>query len=334
MRLRYVDPLRLVAAGASAIALALGATTAIAQTAAGYPSKTIRIIVPFAPAGPNDILARVIGQKLNELWGHPVVIENRGGAGGTIGIEAAVKSPADGYTLAMGGSSNLAIAPGLYAKLAYDSLRDLAPVANVAVVPYALAVNPHVPAKNVKELVAIAKSKKGRLSYGSSGSGSVSSLAAEMLKAATGADIVHVPYKGTAPAVTDMIAGQIDMMLADFATVEPFAKAGKLRLLALAGSRHIALAPELPTIAEAGIKGYAMDVWFGIVVPGGTPRDIVAKLNAAIVNALKAPDVKQRFSGLGYEAIGDTPEQFAATIKADIEKFGRVIKSAGIKAEL
>lgn len=325
---------RLLAAGAAA-ALVLGyAADASAQAAGGYPAKTIKIIVPFAPGGPNDIIARIVGQKLNEQWGHPVVIENRGGAGGTIGIEAAARSPADGYTIAMGGSSNLTIAPGLYAKLGYDSVRDLAPVANVAVVPYALAINPHVPAKNVKELVAIARSAKGRLSYGSSGSGSVSSLAAEMLKAVTGADIVHVPYKGTAPAVTDMIAGQIDMMMADFAAVEPFAKVDKLRLLALAGSKRLALAPQLPTMAEAGIKGYAMDVWFGIVAPAGTPRDIVTKLNAAIVNGLKAADVKQRFGGLGYEAIGDTPEQFAATIKADVEKFGRVIKSAGIKAEL
>jgi len=333
MKLHAGSP-RLAVACASALALALGTTTAIAQTATAYPSKSIKIIVPFAPAGPNDIIARIVGQKLNEQWGHPVVIENRGGAGGTIGIDAAVKSPADGYTLAMGGSSSLAIAPGLYAKLSYDSVRDLTPVANVAFVPYALAINPRVPAKDVKELVAIAKSGKGRLSYGSSGSGSVSSLAAEMLKAATGTDIVHVPYKGTAPAVTEMIAGQIDMMLADFSAVEPFARVGKLRLLALAGSKHLALAPQLPTMAEAGIMGYAMDVWFGIVTPAGTPRDIVMKLNAAIVNGLKAADVKQRFGGLGYEAIGDTPEQFAATIKTDIEKFGRVIKSAGIKTEL
>lgn len=334
MRKRYFNLLGPTVAGVSALALALGAATAIAQTATGYPSKPIKIIVPFAPAGPNDIIARIVGQKLSEQWGHPIVIENRGGAGGTIGIDVAAKSPADGYTIAMGGSSNLTIAPGLYAKLAYDPVRDLAPVANVAVVPYVLAINPHVPASSVRELVAIAKSKKGRLSYGSSGSGSVSSLAAEMLKAATGADIVHVPYKGTAPAVTDMIAGQIDMMMADFAAVEPFEKSGKLRLLALAGGKRLALAPNLPTMAEAGIKGYAMDVWFGIVAPAGTPRDIVTKLNAAIVSGLKAADVKQRFGGLGYEAIGDTPEQFAATIKSDIEKFGRVIKAAGIKAEL
>ncbi len=319
----------------AAIALMLVALfVAIPASAQQFPTKPIKIIVPFAPGGPNDILARLVGQKLNELWNQAVVIENRGGAGGTIGIEVAVKSPGDGYTLAMGGSSNLAIAPGLYAKLPYDPLRDLAPVCNVAIVPYALAINPRVPAKNVKELVAIAKSKKARLSYGSSGSGSVSSLAAEMLKAATGSDIVHVPYKGTAPALTDVIAGQIDMMLADYATIEPFAKVGKLRVLAVAGSRRLALAPDLPTIAEAGIKGYAVDVWFGIVAPAGTPKEIVAKLNAAIAGGINAPDARQRFAELGYQAIGDTPEQFGATIKNDIEKFGRAIKSAGIKPEL
>jgi tripartite-type tricarboxylate transporter receptor subunit TctC len=328
MKLRYFNLL------IRAVACALSFGIAGKVVAQPYPSKPIKIIVPFAPSGPNDILARIVGQKLNELWGHPVVIENRGGAGGTIGVDAGVKSPADGYTLVMGGSSNLAVAPGLYAKLPYDPLRDLSPIVNVAVVPYVLAINPRVPAKNVRELIAVAKSKKALLSYGSSGTGAMSHLAAELFKAATGADIVHVPYKGTAPAVTDMIAGQIDMMLADYAAVAPHANAGKLRLLAVAGSKRSAAAPELPTIAETGVKDYAVDAWFGIVAPAGVPKDIVAKLNAAIVNALKAPDVRQRFHDLGYEAIGDTPDKFAATIKADIDKFGRVIKSAGIKADL
>ncbi len=321
--------------GWAAAVLALGAfAEARAQAAASYPTKPIRLIVPFAPGGPNDTLARIVGQKLNELWGHPVVIENRGGAGGTIGVDAGAKSPADGYTLVMGGSSNLAVAPGLYAKLPYDPLRDLMPIVNVAVVPYVLAINPRVPAKNVRELVAIAKSKQGLLSYGSSGTGAMSHLAAELFRAAVGAEIVHVPYKGTAPAVTDVISGQIDMMFADLAPVAPHEKAGKLRLLAAAGSKRSAAVPQLPTMAEAGVKGYAVDAWFGIVAPAGVPKDIVAKLNTAIVNALKAPDVRQRFDQLGYEAIGDTSEQFGATIKTDIEKFGRVIRSAGIKAEL
>ena len=305
---------------------------ALAQTAA-FPSKPLKIIVPFAPSGPNAIIARLVGQKLNELGGHPTVIENRGGAGGTIGVELAAKAPADGYTLVMGGSSSLAVAPGLYPKLAYDPLRDLTAISNVAFVPYAVAVNPHVPAKNVRELIAASKTLKGGLTFGSSGSGSMSHLAAELLKASSGANLLHVPYKGTAPSVTDVMAGQIDMMIADYAALAPFEKIGKLRLLAVAGSRRAAVAPQLPTIAESGVKGYAVDAWFGIVAPAGVPKDIVAKLNTAIVNGVKSADVRARFGELGYEAIGDTPDQFTATIKTDIEKFGRVIKAAGIKAD-
>ena len=317
---------------ALAILPALPATVGAQPAATAYPAKSIKIIVPFAPSGPNDIIARVIGQKLNETWGHPVVIDNRGGAGGTIGVELAAKSPADGYTLVMGGSSSLAVAPGLYARLAYDP-RELSAVANVAFVPYAVAVNPHVPAKNIRELIAASKSQKGGLSFGSSGSGSMSHLAAELLRADSGANLIHVPYKGTAPAVTDTMAGQIDMMIADYAALAPFEKIGKLRLLAVAGSRRAMVAPKLPTIAESGVKGYAVDAWFGIVAPAGVPKELVAKLNTAIVNGLKSADVKQRFGDLGYESIGDSPEQFAATIRADIEKFGRVIKAAGIKAD-
>jgi len=321
---------------AAVVAAATG--TAIAQTAStgsgpAYPVKPVRIVVPFAPGGPNDILARLVGQKLTEQWGQNFIIENRGGAGGTIGVEFASKAPADGYTLVMGGSSNLAVAPGLYPKLAYDPLRDFAPVANVAFVPYVVTINPSVPAKNIKDLIAIARSKKGALSYGSSGSGSMSNLMTEVLKADIGADIVHVPYKGTAPAVTDVIAGQIDMMIADYAAVAPQAKNGKLRMLAVAGSKRASVAPELPTVAEAGVKGYAVDAWFGIVTLAGVPREIVTRLNGGVVAALKSPDVKQRFDTLGYEAIGDTPEHFGATIKSDIDKFARIIKAAGIKAE-
>jgi tripartite-type tricarboxylate transporter receptor subunit TctC len=319
-----------------AFALTFAAVAAAASSGAvaqSYPAKPVRIVVPFAPGGPNDILARLVGQKLTEQWGQNFIIENRGGAGGTIGVEFASKAPADGYTLVMGGSSNLAVAPGLYPKLGYDPLRDFTPVANVAFVPYVVTINPSVPAKNMKELIAIARSKKGALSYGSSGGGSMSNLMTEVLKADIGADIVHVPYKGTAPAVTDVIAGQIDMMIADYAAVAPQAKIGKLRMLAVAGSKRASVAPELPTVAEAGLKGYAVDAWFGIVTPAGAPREIVAKLNGGVVGALKSPDVKQRFESLGYEAIGDSQEHFGATIKSDIDKFAKIIKAAGIKAE-
>ncbi len=317
---------------AGAAAVAASAMPCAAQTAANFPAKPIRIIVPFAPAGPNDIIARIVGQKWTELWGHPTVIENRGGAGGTIGVEYGSKAPPDGYTVIMCGMSNMAVAVGLYPKLGYDP-HELTALSNVAIVPYALAVNPTVPAKTVKELVAVAKTKKSLLSYGSSGTGAISHLAAELFKSMTGTDIVHVPYKGTAPAVTDVIAGQIDMMLADYAAVVPHAKAGKLRLIAVAGAKRMVAAPELPTIAESGVKGYAVDAWFGLVAPAGVPKDIAAKLSAATINALRSTDVKQRFGDLGYEGIGDTSEQFGATIKSDIDKYTRLIKKIGIKAE-
>lgn len=311
--------------------IALAAGSAAAQQ---YPVKPIRMIVPFAPGGPNDVIGRIIGQKLTEAWGQAVVIENRGGAGGTIGVDMGARSAPDGYTVVLGGSSNLAVAPSLYAKLPYDPLHDLVPISNVAIVPYVVTVNPSVPAKNMRELVAIAKSKPNLLSYGSSGTGSMSSLAAELIKSTGGVNIVHVPYKGTAPAVTDMIAGQIDMMVADLSAVAPHAIAGKLRMLASAGSKRARAAPDLPTVAESGLKGYAIDAWFGMVAPAKTPADVVARLSSAVATATRSADVRQRFEQLGYDPIGDTSSEFAVTIRSDIEKFARIIKAAGIKAEL
>jgi tripartite-type tricarboxylate transporter receptor subunit TctC len=320
---------------AAAFACVLAAAhTNMVHAQSAYPSKPIRMVVPFAPGGPNDIIGRIVGQKLTEAWGHPVVIENRGGAGGTIGVDMGLKAPADGYTLIMGGSSNLAVAPSLYAKLPYDPLHDLAAISNVAFVPYVVAVNPRVPAKNIKELVAIAKSKRNSLNYGSSGAGSMSSLAAELIGALGGVKLVHVPYKGTAPSVSAMVTGDIDMMVADLAAVAGQAKAGKLRILAAAGSKRTRAAPDLPTVAEAGLKGYAVDAWFGIIAPAKTPPDVVAKLSGAVMAAVKAQDVRARFDQLGYDPIGDTSAEFAATIKSDIEKFAKIIKAAGIKIEL
>ena len=317
---------------AGAVILTGAGGAANAQTAASFPVKPVKLVVPFAPGGPNDILARIVGQKWNEAWGHPAIIENRGGAGGTIGVEYGSKAPPDGYTIIMGGMSNLAVAVGMYPKLGYDP-HELAPITNIAIVPYVLAVNPRVPAKNVAELIAVAKAKKSLLSYGSSGIGAVSHLAAELFKSMSGINLVHVPYKGTVPAITDVIAGQIDMMFADYAAIAPHAKVGKLRMLAVAGARRSASEPELPTNGESGVKGYAVDAWFGLVAPPGVPKDIVARINIVTVNALKSADVKQRFSELGYEPIGDTPEQFGATIKNDIDKYVRIVRQAGIKAE-
>ena len=312
----------------AAAVLALAAIPA--AHAQSYPAKPIRMIVPFAPAGPNDIIGRIVGQKLTEAWGHTVVIENRGGAGGTIGAIEASRGQPDGYTIIMGGSSNLAVAPSLYAKLPYDPLHDLAAVSNVAFVPYVVTVNPRVPAKNMKELVAIAKTKKNALNYGSSGAGSMSSLAAELIGSIGGVKLVHVPYKGTAPSVSAMVTGEIDLMVADLAAVVGHAKAGKLRMIATAGSKRTKAAPQLPTVAESGLKGYAVDAWFGIIAPAKTPQDIVAKLSSGVIAAVKSSDVRGRFEQLGYDPIGDTSAEFTATIKSDIEKFARVIKAAGI----
>lgn len=310
------------------------AALAFTAQAQSYPAKPIRLIVPFAPGGPNDVLGRMVGQKLTEQWGQPVVVENRGGAGGTIGLDAAAKSAGDGYTLSMGGSSTMAVAPSLYRKLPYDPIRDFTPIINIAHVPYAVGVNPTVPAKSVKELVAIARRKAGYLSYGSSGTGSMSSLAAELFRSMARADLVHVPYKGTAPALTDVVSGQIDMMFADLALIRPLAGAGKLRLIAVTGARRAPAAREVPTIAESGLKSYAIEPWFGVVGPAGVPRDIVGRLNGAIAAGLKAPDMMQRLDALGYEPIGGTADQFAATIRADIEKYAKIIRTAGIKADL
>ena len=313
------------------LALLAGAASAHAQT---YPTKPLRMVVPFAPGGPNDILARLISQKLTEAWGQTVIVDNRGGAGGTVGLEAASRLPGDGYALAMGASSNLAVAPSLYAKLPYDSIKDFTPIINVAIVPYALAVNPTVPAKNVKELITIAGKKPGYLSYGSSGMGSMSSLAAEMLKSMSKTNIVHVPYKGTAPALTDVVSGQIDLMLADLAVIQPHASTGRLRVIGVTGSKRSGAAKDIPTIAESGLPGYELSPWFGVVAPAGVPKEIVSRLNAVIGDSLKSADMLQRLGVLGYEPLGGTPEQFAATIKTDIAKYAKIVKDAGIKANL
>lgn len=302
---------------------------AAAQT---YPVKPIRMIVPFAAGGPNDILARLVSPKLAE-WGQAVVIENRGGAAGTIGMEALSKLPGDGYAIGMGGSSNLAVAPGLYEKLGYDATKDFTPVINVASVPYALAINPSVPARTVKELVAIASRKAKYLSYGSSGNGSMSNLAAEIFKFMSKTDIVHVPYKGTAPALTDVVTGQIEMMFADLGIAQNHANAGRLRLLGVSTTKRSPAAPSVPTIAEAGLPGYEVSPWFGIVGPAGMPREIVVKMNGAVGAALKSPEVLQRLHALGYEPLGGAPGELAATIRTDIAKYAKVIQSAGIKAQ-
>ncbi len=228
----------------------------------------------------------------------------------------------------------MAVAPALYPKLPYDSLKDFTPIISVAHVPYAIGLNPTVPAKNVKELIAIARRKANYLSYGSSGAGSMSSLAAELFKSLSGAQIVHVPYKGTVPALTDVVSGQIDMMFADLSLIQNLARAGRLRIVAVTGSKRSAAAREVPTVMESGLKDYQIEPWFGVVAPAGVPREIVVRLNGIIAAGLKSPDVTQRLDALGYEPIGGTPEQFAATIRADIPQYAKIVRTAGIKTEL
>src|SRR5687767_8178841 len=272
--------------------LAFVAVSTFAQT---YPAKPIRMVIGFAPGGPADIVARVVAPKMTENLGQQVVIENRGGAGGTIGAEAVAKSPPDGYTLGLGSSGNLIMAPHLYSKIGYSVARDLVPVSCLAQTSYVIAINPTVPAKSVADLVKIAKSKKNALSYGTSGNGSTSHIASELLRGAIGADFVHVPYKGTGPAMAAVVAGEIDMMLGDLTPALPQANTGRLRLLASLNNKRSPAAPNLPTIGEAGIKMPPVVGRYAIFAPAGTPKDVIAKLHGAVVTALKVPDIQQRF---------------------------------------
>jgi tripartite-type tricarboxylate transporter receptor subunit TctC len=320
---------QLLAAGCIASSLFAVACGALAQT---YPAKPVRLIVPFAPGGPNDMLARLVAQKLTAAWGHTVVVENRGGAGGTIGMDVAAKLPPDGYVIAMGGSSSLAVAASLYEKLPYDPVKDFTPIVNVAAGAYALAINPSVPARTVKELIVVAARKPRDLSYGSSGAGSMSSLAAELFKSMSKTDVVHVPYKGTAPALMDVVTGQIEIMFADLGLAQTHAATGRLRLLGVSTPKRSAAAPNVPSIAEA-LPGYDVSPWFGLVGPAGVPREIVAKINSTAVTALRSADATQRLKALAFDAIADTPEHFASTIRADIAKYAKIIKTAGITVE-
>jgi len=313
------------------LALALGAAAgAGAQT---YPSQPIKMIVPFTAGGTTDILARTIGQKLAEAWRQPVIVENKPGAGGNIGADAVAKAKPDGYTILMGTIGTQSINASLYAKMPYDAAKDFAPVTLVAMVPNVLVVNPGVPAKSVAELIALAKAKPGQLNFASSSTGGSPHLSGEMFKQMTGADIVHVPYKGSAPAITDLLGGQVSLMFDNLPSALPQVKAGKLRALGVTSARRSQAAPEIPTIAESGVPGYEVDSWFGILAPAGTPKEVVGKLNAEIARILQMPDVRQRLQEQGAEPVGGTPEQFADHIRKETVKWARVVKASGAKAD-
>lgn len=317
-----------------ALTSSLTASLSSAQTAAQtYPQKPIRMIVPFTPGGSTDILARSIGQELSKAWGQSVIIENIAGAGGSIGADKAAKSPADGYTLLMGHIGTLAVNPSLYPKLPYNPVKDFAPVAWVARVPNVLVVNPNVPAKSVQELVALAKSKPGQLSYGSGGNGSAANLATEYFKMQTETAILHIPYRGTAPAVTDLMGGQIQMLFTGAPAVMGQVKNGQLRALAVSSPKRLDALPDLPTVAEAGYKNFEADQWYGVVAPAGTPRDIVLKLNQQINVALNSAELKKRLTTEGAVATPETPEAFGKLIAQEIERWRPVITSGRVKAD-
>lgn len=312
---------------ASAI-LALSALPAAAQ----YPAKPIRYIVAYTPGGGADMLARAVGQKLSEAWGQQVLVENRPGAGTNIGSEVAAKSSPDGYTLFMPTVAN-AINPTLYPRLNYDLMKDFSHITNLAKVPGILVVHPSVPVKNVKELVALAKAQPNQLRHGSPGIGSPHHLAGEIFKTMSGVKMVHVPYKGASPALVDVVGGHIEVYFGAMVSTLPHVKSGRLRALGVTRLNRVAAVPEIPTISEQGLKGFETGSWFGASVPAGTSRDIIAKLHKEIVRIIALPELRDRMSADGTEFVGDTPEQFTAFLKGEIEKWGRAVKASGAKVD-
>jgi tripartite-type tricarboxylate transporter receptor subunit TctC len=304
-----------------------------AAFAAEYPTRPIRLIVPFPPGGGNDILARAVGQRLSPIIGQQIIIDNRGGAGGQLGAELAAKADPDGYTLFLGSIGNLTFLPVLQARLPYDPVRDFAPVTLLATSAFILVVNPEVPAKSLKEFIALAKANPGKLNYGSAGSGSSLHMTAELFKLETRLDITHVPYKGTSPALIDLLANQVQMMFSTMPTMVPHVKSGKLRALGVSSTTRAEALPEVPTVAEAGVPGFDVLNWQGIVVPKKTPDAIVQKLSRALLTTLKSPEMIKALATQGLDAAGGTPEKFGALIKSEIEKYAKVAKEAKLRLE-
>lgn len=297
-----------------------------------YPAKPIRMIIPWSPGGTSDTIARILGQKITETWGQQVVVDTRPGASGIIGTEIAMHAPADGYTLLHANMSQWATNPSLY-KVNYDTLRDFAPISMVATAPQLLVVHPGVPVKSVQELIQLAKAKPGTLNFGSGGAGTLAYPAGEMFKALAGVNLLHIPYKGTILALNDLLAGQVHVVFSDMPIALPHAKTGRVRALAVTSAKRTVLVPDMPTVAEAGVPGYALDNSWGVFARASVPKDIVAKLNAEIVRVHAMPDVKERYAALGLEAMSSTPEKFADFIRTDADKFSKIIKATGAKVD-
>ncbi|HET7763659.1 MAG TPA: tripartite tricarboxylate transporter substrate binding protein [Burkholderiales bacterium] len=318
------------------LALAVGAVfapwPALAQAADAWPARPIRFILPFPPGGGTDILGRIIAERLTANLGQPVVTENRGGAGGNVGAEAAAKSAPDGYTIVLVAPS-LAISPSLYAKLAYDPVRDFAPVSLVATVPNVMVTNPEVPARTLAEFIRLARSKPGELNFGSGGSGTSNHLAGELFNIVAGVRLVHVPYKGVNLAMNDVLSGRIQLVVIGVPATVPHIKAGKLRALAIVAPQRSPVLPDVPTVAEAGLPQFEVTTWYGILAPAGTPRPIVMRLNAELGKVMHAPELKDRLDALATDPVTSTPEEFAALIKREIAKWAEVVRDAGLKAD-
>lgn len=304
-----------------------------AYAADAYPSKPVRWVVPFPPGGGTDLISRTLAAKLTEAWGVQVVADNRPGGGGTIGLGIAAKTPPDGYTVVLGQASNVSVAPGLYSKLAYDPIKDLQPITQVISSSIVIVAHPSFPAKNAKELIAYARAKPGAVTFGSPGNGTIGHLSLEMLKSMAKIDMLHIPYKGAALAITELMGGQIAIYGSSMPPALPLINAGKLRALGVTSAKRLAPLPNVPTVAESGVKDYEAVNWYGVMMPAGVSRDLVAKVHSDLVRILKLPDVQERFKGEGGDIVANTPEEFAAFIRRDVPKWSKVVKDAGVKVD-
>lgn len=298
-----------------------------------YPSKPIRLLVPFPPGGSTDIVARIVAQKLSERLGQQVIIENRGGAGGTLGTEIAARAAPDGYTLTLATTSTHVVAPSVYARLGYDPVRDFAPLSLVAVTPYLLVIHPSLPAKSLQEFVAYTKARPGQLNYASAGTGSTTHLAMEMLKGAAGLYVVHIPYNGNGPASTAVIAGQVEILFGSLPAVLPHARSGRVRALAVGSPQRSPSLPDVPTVAESGFPGFDASLWLAIMAPAGTPAAVIARLHGEILAVVTAPEAADALGKAGAEPVTSTPAELAGMVKEGVEKYAKIVKTAGIKAE-
>jgi tripartite-type tricarboxylate transporter receptor subunit TctC len=308
-----------------AIACALALPLALAQT---YPAKPVKLVVPFPPGGATDVVARTLGQKLSEAWGQPVVVENRTGAGGNIGADVVAKAAPDGYTLLVASPAEIAINPHLYPQMPYDAAKDLVPVAQLATAPLVLVVHPSVPAKTVDDLIRLAKAQPAKINFASSGSGGPQHMAGELFKLLAKVDATHVPYKGGAPAITDLLGGQVQFFFAGVPPALPHIKSGRLRAIAVTTPRRSALLPELPTVAESGLPGFAIDNWQGLLAPAGTPPAVIAKLDADIAKVERDPEFAARLRALGAETVESSPAKFGAFIRSESEKYADIIRKS------